>query len=103
MCVPKHIHSLPLHVCRSTSCLVQKWLQSSGSRCELDSVREDGQSLGSYSLGGGGGRGRKRDAGGRENYEVNERDVFIGITLKRLFDLRANVTCCQEASERISL
>lgn len=37
-------------------------------------------------------RDRKRDAGGLlgGNHEVNERDVFIGITLKRLFDVSAN-------------
>lgn len=37
------------------------------------------------------------------NYEVNERDVFIGITLKSLFDLPASAARCQEASKRISL
>lgn len=34
--------SLPLLVCRSTSCRFQKWLQPSGSRCELSSVHEEG-------------------------------------------------------------
>jgi len=34
--------SLPLLVCRSASCRFQKWLQPSGSRCELSSVHEEG-------------------------------------------------------------